>query len=228
MHKSNNNNGAKKFSNGEQEKCNFSFLCYFCSFAFLCVSSHCFAFLTPASSRTHNNNPGLSLPSRRRRKPFQNRTNHLRALSRPLSLSPLTVNFCHCHLHSHHNTKIHTQTHIHIYVQTNKLARAYANLSKLKQPTYPYFLYSAHLFLFFYCSFNACSSFVALPFRRFAVYSFFLLLCLSVLPLTKDVTFIRLRFLSHLTPLGNTGLLPVCLLLLLLLLLPSLLLLLLL
>lgn len=87
----NNNNEAKKFSNGEQEKCNFSFLCYFCSFAFLCVSSHCFAYLTPSSTRTHNNNPGLSLPSRRRRgveeKPFQNRTYHLRALSRPLSLT---------------------------------------------------------------------------------------------------------------------------------------------
>lgn len=116
----NNNNEAKKFSNGEQEKCNFSFLCYFCSFAFLFVSSHCFAYLTPSSTRTHNNNPGLSLPSRRRtrgeeEKPFQNRTYHLRALSRPLSLtislSLLTVNFCHCHLHSHHNKKKHIHTH---------------------------------------------------------------------------------------------------------------------
>lgn len=48
---------------------------------------------------------------------------------------------------------------------------------------------------FLYCSFYACSSFDALAFCRF--------FCCSVLPLTKDVTFIR-RFLSHFTPLGNT------------------------
>lgn len=175
----NNNNEAKKFSNGEQEKCNFSFLCYFCSFAFLCVSSHCFAYLTPSSTRTHNNNPGLSLPSRRRgveEKPFQNRTYHLRALSRPLSLTlSLSLN-CQFLPLSPALTPQQKKAHTHIHIWTNKLARAYANLSKLKQPTYPYFVVLSTPFSLF-----SIVLFMPVPVSslcRFAVFSFFF--CCSV------------------------------------------------
>lgn len=173
----NNNNEAKKFSNGEQEKCNFSFLCYFCSFAFLCVSSHCFAYLTPSSTRTHNNNPGLSLPSRRRgveEKPFQNRTYHLRALSRPLSLT-LSLN-CQFLPLSPALTPQQKKAHTHTYIYGQISWRVHMQICQnLNNPLTHILLYSAHLFLFFLLFFLCL-----FQFRRFAVSPFSRFFCCSV------------------------------------------------
>lgn len=133
---------AKKFSNGEQEKCNFSFLCYFCSFAFLCVCFYIVPSFAPTTITTHTITIQGSRCEEEEEIPFQNRT---RALTRPFSLTLLQLSN-QLFRRPLSPALTHTPIFTHPHICENTLARAYANLSKVKQPTYPYFLYSAHLF----------------------------------------------------------------------------------